>query len=240
MNSKHPFYFLPSHSANLQKLEFKSLLSWCGTKEPKESLKGKILALAIWSRFLHRYSMPNSEKNKSLYPLIPYLIKTRPFYPNNQATLLNTHTDFSPLGVRSERFSFEELVRKESYLAVAAVTKLCLSHKMLFFPREEGWGSERSRQQPCSALNCATASPSTSHDHKKVLELQLGFQWGCELPLRVWTLVVWGSRSCSHPWGAQGPGPNPSPHLNPPWPHGWRYWAEDKQSFPWLTCREKS
>lgn len=78
--------------------------------------------------------MANSEKNKSLYPPIPYLIKTRPFYPNSQATLLNTHTDFSPLGVRSERFSFEGLVKKESNLAAAAVIKLCLSHKMLLFP----------------------------------------------------------------------------------------------------------
>lgn len=112
------FFFCCFHPllCNLQKPEFKSLLSWCATKKLKESLGGKILALAIWSSFSHCYSVPGSEKKKSLYPMIPYLIKTRLFYPNSQATLLNSCIDFSPWRVRSERSSLKDYSERRAIL----------------------------------------------------------------------------------------------------------------------------
>ena len=90
--------------------------------------------------------MPNSEKKKSLYPLIPYLIKTSLFYPNSQATLLNTCIDFSPGRVRSERFSLKDWSERRLTPA-AAVMKLHLCHKILLFP-----SGKQTAQQPEEGL----------------------------------------------------------------------------------------
>lgn len=133
--------------------------------------------------------MPNSGKKKSLYPPIPHLIKTRLFYPNSKATLLNACIDFSPRRVRSERFSLKDSQKGEQFLL------LYLCHKILLFPsrkqtlqqHKEGMQQQWFRQQPCSAPSVAQHLPALCETNK-----------GCCSPSSAFSGVVCFARMGKH------------------------------------------